>query len=381
LKDKLRVAIVTPVYPNSEEPYRGIFNYRRAKALSQFAEVEVFCTMAEYPRLLRPATRAYHKVDAAFTTPGLKVHYVSYPAVPILTRPLNGYNCSRALLGPLREFRPDAILAYWIFPEGYGAVLAGEKLDIPVIVKSLGSDLKLIPDAISKRLLRATLRKADYVLTVSNDLQQIAIGLGANPARIRTIHNGCDASVFHVADRATARAELGVADDAELILFVGRLVDVKGIGELLEASRRLVSTHPKLRVACIGEGVLGEQLRAAAGSHVDFLGRMEPAQIARWMAASNLLCLPSYSEGCPNALLESLFCGRPIVASNVGGIPEVVDDGCAILVPPRDPAVLAAALDQALSRKWDEAAIARSYGRSWDDVGRETFEVCTAVMK
>jgi glycosyltransferase involved in cell wall biosynthesis len=114
---------------------------------------------------------------------------------------------------------------------------------------------------------------------------------------------------------------------------------------------------------------------------VDFVGRKEPAEVARWMAACDLLCLPSYSEGCPNVLLEALFCGRPVVASNVGGVPELVDSGCAILVPPRDPARLADALAQALTRPWDAAAIAAHYGRSWDDVGRETFEACQETLR
>jgi glycosyltransferase involved in cell wall biosynthesis len=242
--------------------------------------------------------------------------------------------------------------------------------------------LRVIPDAITGRMIRRTLRRADYALAVSEDLRQLAVTMGATPERTRTIHNGCDASLFHVADRAEARTELGVASDAQLILFVGRLVEVKGIGELLEAARRLASTHPKLRVVCIGEGVLENELRAKISDPalVQFVGRKEPAEVARWMVACDLLCLPSYSEGCPNALLEALFCGRPVVASSVGGIPELVDASCAILVPPRDPAKLAEALADALPRPWDATAIAAHYGRSWDDVGRETFEACQAVL-
>jgi len=197
-----RIAIVTPVYPNSNEPYRGIFNYRRARALAEYADVEVFCVMSTYPSWLRPSTRAYHNVDAAFTTPGLTVHYIPYPALPYLTRPFNGWNCARRLIPELRKFRPDLILAYWVFPEGYGAELAGEKLGVPVIVKALGSDLRIIPDAISGRLIRKTMRNAAYVLTVSDDLREIAIKMGATAQRTRTIRNGCDATVFHRADRA-----------------------------------------------------------------------------------------------------------------------------------------------------------------------------------
>src|SRR5580658_126183 len=206
--EKLRIAVVTPVYPNSAEPYRGIFNYRRARALSAYAEVEVFCPMSTYPRWFQPKMRGYTEVDATFTTPGMTAHYLSYPAIPVITRPINGCSCARALLPALRAFRPDVVLAYWIFPEGHGAVLAGKKLGVPVVVKTLGSDLRVIPDAVTARMIRSTLRRADFVLAVSEDLRQLAVTMGATPARTRTIHNGCDASLFHLADRSAARAEL-----------------------------------------------------------------------------------------------------------------------------------------------------------------------------
>jgi glycosyltransferase involved in cell wall biosynthesis len=98
------------------------------------------------------------------------------------------------------------------------------------------------------------------------------------------------------------------------------------------------------------------------------------------MAAADLLCLPSLSEGCPNVVLEALLCGRPVVASNVGGLPEMVDESCAVLVPPGDRDALARGLGEALTRKWDEAAIASRRIRTWEDVGRETFEICQDVL-
>ncbi|SRR5579871_36189 len=378
----MRIAVVTPSYPNSAEPYRGIFNYRRARALARHAEVEVFCTVSTYPKWLKPRVRMYSEVDPAYTTPGMMAHYIAYPAIPGVTRPLNAWTCARHLLPALREFRPDAIVAYWIFPDGLAAVIGGKKLDIPVVVQTMGSDLRTLPDAISSRLAARTVRAADFVLAVSNDLRDLAVRMGASRECTRTIHNGCDPSVFYLSDRAAARAELGVAADAQLVLFVGRLADVKGIGELIAAAGQLAPSHPKLRVVCIGEGVMEAELRAKITNPalIDFAGRKTPEEIARWMAACDVLCLPSYSEGCPNVLLEALFCGRPVVASNVGGIPELVDENCAILVPPRDSAALARGLSDALARGWDAPAIATHYGRTWDDVGRETFEVCESVI-
>src|SRR5690606_33272769 len=90
--------------------------------------------------------------------------------------------------------------------------------------------------------------------------------------------------------------------------------------------------------------------------------------------------LPSYSEGHPNVLVEALACGRPVVATDVGGIPEVVDDGCGILVPPRDARALARALAQTLDRDWDDEILSRRFSRDWDAVARDTLHACMETV-
>jgi teichuronic acid biosynthesis glycosyltransferase TuaC len=383
-----RIAVVTPAFPNSAEPYRGIFNYFSARALQPWAEVMVHCIVPAYPsaRWLRPRGRTYARIDAAHVgLPGVAVSYHEYPALPFVTRTLNSRTCARRLRQILERQRPDLILAYWLHPEGTAAVRVGNALGIPVVVTALGSDLKLIPDPLTRRQIRKTLRRADYVLAVSDDLRRSALELGASPTRLRTIRNGCDAGVFHLQDRAPARLALGIPKEAEFLLFVGRLAVVKGPDVLLEAFAGLAAARPALQLTCIGEGPLAESLarRAAAPDlreRVRFVPRQTPEEVARWLAAANLLCLPSRSEGCPNVVVEALNCGRPVVGSRVGGVPELLDASCGILVPAGDPRALADALESALRREWDAAEIARLGGRTWDDVGRETYEVCRTVL-
>ena len=103
--------------------------------------------------------------------------------------------------------------------------------------------------------------------------------------------------------------------------------------------------------------------------------------VAAWMNASDLFCLPSETEGCPNVLLEALACGRPAVATAVGGIPELIDDSCGILLPSKEPEVLARALETAARTSWDREAIAKRWRRTWTDVARETHEVCQGVVE
>jgi glycosyltransferase involved in cell wall biosynthesis len=98
------------------------------------------------------------------------------------------------------------------------------------------------------------------------------------------------------------------------------------------------------------------------------------------MAATDVVTLPSYMEGCPNVILEALACGRPVVATNVGGIPEIMSEECGRLVPPRDPAELAHALASVLDRTWDAAAISAHWSRSWDNVAAELLEIFESLV-
>lgn len=384
----LRIAVVTPLFPTEAEPYRGIFNYRTVRALQALAEVEVFCPRAAYPRwsVMEPRKFRFRRPDPRFSPAGVRVRYIEYPALPFFTRWVNSRMCARALRAPLAAARPDLILAYWVHPEGYGATMVGKQLGLPVVLGAMGSDLRCIPGQMARYQVKRALSCSSMVLTVSEDLRRCAIQLGAPADRVKTVLNGCDSFVFRPAERAAARAELGVSAESQLILFVGRLQPVKGITELLEAVARLASSHPFLELACIGEGTLATQLSARA-AHRDLAGRVlflnsqPPERIARWLAASNLLCLPSHSEGCPNVVLEALSCGRPVVASDVGGIPELVNETCGRLVPPRNVVLLADALAEAINRPWDEAVVARKFSRGWDRVAEETCQACLTVME
>jgi glycosyltransferase involved in cell wall biosynthesis len=112
------------------------------------------------------------------------------------------------------------------------------------------------------------------------------------------------------------------------------------------------------------------------GGQVLVPGAMQPKEIAEWIGAADLLCLPSYSEGYPNVVVEALACGRPVVATEVGGIPELVNATNGRLVAPRDAIALHGALVEVLGRSWDHAALSAGSSRSWDDVARATLAVC-----
>jgi glycosyltransferase involved in cell wall biosynthesis len=380
----MRILVVTSQVPIAGEPNRGRPILQTVRALSRRAEVRVISPVARYPRWARPRSYLFRAADPAHAVPGCDVRYVEYPALPALSRPFNGWLCARTLHAPLREFAPDVVLSYWLYPDAYGAMRAAQRAGVPLVVGARGSDLR-VRDAISQRLTRPVLHAAQRILVVSEDLGRVAVrDYGADSARIRAIPNGCDASIFHPQPREAARAGLGVDAEAELVVYVGRLVPEKGLSELLDAATMLAPQRPRLRLALIGDGPMRAELegRLAADPslRVALPGALGPQEVARWMAAADLVTLPSYSEGHPNVLVEALACGRPVVATPVGGIPEVVDADCGVLVPVRDPAALAAGLADVLDRSWDESALARRFSRDWDAVAEDTLTACREAM-
>jgi glycosyltransferase involved in cell wall biosynthesis len=353
--------------------------------MTSWMDIQAFCPLATYPSLLQPRNFPYVRADPSYSPPDFPAHYIEFPAVPLLSRPFNGLVSAHYVLPYLKRFQPDLILSYYVYPDGYAALSAGRQLGVPVILGAIGSDINRIPDRISAAFTRKALREASFVLTVSEHLRTQAIQLGSPPERTRAIRNGCDTSIFHLADRVEARSELGLQQDSEIIVFVGWIAPTKGLRELLDAMIRLVPSRPRLQLFCIGEGALQAELEARAAQsgiagHVHFLGRRSSSEIARWLAAANVFCLPSYAEGCPNAVVEALACGRPVVATDVGGIPELVDASSGILFPPRDAEALTRALNEALDRQWDEPGISTSSHRGWAQVATETYEVCESAL-
>jgi teichuronic acid biosynthesis glycosyltransferase TuaC len=379
----MRVLIVTSQFPIAGEPNRGRPILQTVRALSRLADVRVLSPVATYPRWATPRSYLFRAGDPTHTVDGCDVRYLDYPALPAISRPFNGWLCARTLHAPLREFAPDVVLSYWLYPDAFGAMRAARRAGLPLVVGARGSDLR-VRDALSKRLTKPVLHAAQRILVVSEDLGRVAVrDYGADAGKIRAIANGCDARIFHPQPQADARAALGIEPDAELVTYVGRLVPEKGLRELLDAALALAPQRPRLRFALVGEGPMRAELDArlaGSGLVVHLPGAQGPAEVARWMAASDLVTLPSYSEGHPNVLVEALACGRPVVATPVGGIPEVVDACCGVLVPARDPQALAAGLVDVLDRDWDEAGLARRFSRSWDQVATETLHACEEAI-
>jgi glycosyltransferase involved in cell wall biosynthesis len=380
----MKIAVVTRYFPSSAEPWQGRSAYQTLRRIAGQADVQVFYPNAAYPSWLKPSSRSYDQLDRSYSPPGVRAGYFDYPAVPVLSRPLNGWMAAHVLLPPIRAFAPDLIFSCFLYPDGYAALKIGKALSVPTVAMSIGSDINRIGDRISAAHTRTVLRESDFIVTVSHDLCAKAVAMGARPEKTRAIINGCDLSVFRVQSRTEARQKLGLDAGVAAIVYIGRLDVKKGLRELVEAAVSVHADRPSMHVYLVGEGpdrsVLASAIQAGnAGNYIHLMGACAFDDVATWMAAADLVTLPSYMEGCPNVVLEALACGRPVVATNVGGIPEIMDDACGQLVPPRNAGALSNALAAVLEKEWDAEAVSARGSRSWDAVAAELFAVFESV--
>jgi glycosyltransferase involved in cell wall biosynthesis len=380
----MKVAVVTQYFPTSTQPWAGHSAYQTLHDLAQLCDLRVFYPEVTYPRPLAPRTHAAGgpngSLDRTWNPPGVAVTYIPYPALPILTRPLNGFTMARWLLPHVRAFKPDVILNYVVYPDGYAAVRIGHALNVPVVLTAIGSDLNRIPDPLCGTFTRTALRRASIVTTVSADLARTAVRLGAEPTRTQAILNGCDTAVFYPRDRAAARQSLSLSHTAEIVLYVGRLDIRKGLIELIESIASLRPSHPSVHCYLVGSGTDQPLLLRAIAKHnvanaITLIPSCPTEQVALWMAAADLVTLPSYKEGCPNVVIEALGSGRPVVATHVGGIPELMDSTCGRLVPSQNVPALTQALAETLAQPWDPTTIAAKHTRPWSKVAADLYQV------
>lgn len=377
---KRRIAMITPEWPAGGDSHGHAF-HELALELAPLCDLRVFCLLPEYPKLRLLQPRTFDAARRGEPPAGVDVSFVTFRALPYLTRFLNVGAAARALEPRFRWWRPDLVLAFYLYPQGCAAARVARRLGAPFVLGARGSDLRRLPGARAHAQVSAALRQASAVTAVSQELVDRAIRMGAHPGRAQAIRSAFRSEVFAPRDRAGARRGLSVEQDSELVLFAGRMVQLKGVHDLLHAFAGLAGARPRLRLVCAGSGPKRSEWEALArglglADRVTFLGAVPPAAVSDWLAAADLMCLPSYSEGLPQVLIEAAASGRPAVATNVGGIPEIVGRHSGLLVEPGRPRDLAAAIGAALDREWKPGEIAAAYRRSWSDVARETFDLC-----
>ena len=226
------------------------------------------------------------------------------------------------------------------------------------------------------------LRRAERVITVSQRLAEFAESAGTARDKLRIIPNGIDGSVFYPRDRAASREKHGIEEKARVILSVGTLIERKGHVRVLQAMRTLAQAGTPCHLLIAGgsgrEGDFENAIRRSIfefgmESVVRLEGQVSPEHLAELMSAADVLALASGREGWPNVVHEAMACGLPVVATDVGAIPQMIPSAeYGLIVPVNDQMALQEALLRALQKRWDRRSIsAWAHCRSWASVAQE----------
>jgi teichuronic acid biosynthesis glycosyltransferase TuaC len=398
----VRVLIVTKIFPNAAEPLSAPFNRQQFGALARRpgVEVDVLATIPWFPGagLLSRWSSAGRlaRVPARDTIDGIAVRHPRTLFFPRMAHALWGPLYAASIAPEAVRYRGavDVVLGSWAYPDGFAAIALAEMLGVPAVVKLHGSDVNVIARMPGpRRLMQWLLPRAARVIAVSRALADEVAALGVPRERIAIVMNGVDGEMFQPRDRGEARRALGLPEAGPLLLYVGNLKETKGVLDLAAAFERVAAGDPAgdpagpdaIRLAIVGGGEQKAAIDALAArlpGRVIAAGPRPLGEIPTWMAACDVLTLPSWNEGTPNVVLEALACGRRIVASSVGGIPDLVTDPMlGELVPARDIDALAGALARAARTPYDAAEVARRGARGgWEPSAAALHEVLAAAV-
>jgi len=350
--NKTNLLIITNLYPVPWAPNRASFNRQQFERLSEKMNVKII--------VLVPFTEWIKQRNQCKKNAGRM--YVPFFYTPKFGRRLYPVFQMLSLLcclGKIKQFNAHAILASWGYPDAIAVSLLNKLLKKPLFIKIHGSDINEHTrfKARSKQIIKH-FNRAKKIFSVSNALKKVLVKAGVNQNKILVNYNGVDKSIFYPCEKKSSCS----------IVFVGSLIKEKGIVELLDAASSLREEYSQYQFRIIGQGPLSDALISkydVATNNVKFLGSLPLQEVAEEIRQARLLVLPSYREGVPNVILEALSSGTPVVATNVGGVAEVLPADCGLVID--DLEGLPCAIKEALAREWStETIITHAKSFDWD---------------
>ena len=388
---RIRILISTGIFPNRVRGNRGVYNLKLALALREYCELRVVAPVPYLPGFVRSgAYTAYAAVPRRDVIEGFDVLYPRYFVTPKVFRSTHGFTLYASVVGKYRrivaEFQPDLILGFFAYPYGFANVLLGRTFRLPVVTSCRGSDIHSIAqNFLQGRLIAWALRRCARVFSVSGALKRDIVALGVDPEHISVISNGIEPDRFTTMGKIEARRRLGIPEAGRVAVCVSRLSPEKGVDVLVESAPYLHGSD--VRIVIVGDGPQQHELERRArelgvSDRIMFAGDRPHGEVPFWVCAGDVFVLPSRKEGYPNAVVEALACGRPVVAARVGGVPEIVTgEDLGFLVAPEQPQELARALDRSLEKEWDHQYIAAcGRKRDWNTVAQEMLREFERIL-
>lgn len=330
----LHLLVFTTLFPNNVQPRHGIFVKARLWQLlsQQGVRATVIAPVPWFPLRSKIFGKygEYARVEKLEVIDGVEIYHPRYLVIPKIGSNLTPYFLYRAAKRITQKLAAklaniNLIDAHYCYPDGVAAVKLGNLLNKPVVITARGSDINLIPQYDKpKKMIAKALQEVAHIVTVSEALKtNIEKIFDVDSKRITVLRNGVDHTLFKPLDRQKYRKELGI--NGKTLLSVGNLVEIKGHDLAIKAIAQLENIH--LYIA--GDGPERRKLEQLCSQlevedRVVFLGTLTQLELITYYNIADGLLLLSSREGLANVLLESMACGTPVIATAVGGTPEVV---------------------------------------------------------
>ncbi len=376
---KLKILLIPTWYPNEKNPIDGIFIQEHAKAISLFNEVTVL-----YSRKVKKNLKGIYRQTTDESEEGIRTIRIEYEGflIPKTAYFVNIFAIWKFFNKLCKEgWKPDIIHAH-VFGSGVPAILIGKLYKIPVVITEHLSKFSLhnlkFLDII---LARFVMNNAKMILPVSHSLKK-GIESYKIKNKFKVIPNVVNTSIFYPSFQPQNNS-------TKKILLVASLIPIKGIRFLLDELGQLKKKRKDFVLDIIGDGENAQEYKQLTkelnlDNFINFHGRQSKQQVADFMKKCSFLILTSLWETQSCVLIEAMACGKPIVASNIGGIPEIVTNKIGLLVSPKDTYALEHAINRMLdnfqnySSKYISDNTRNNF--SYEVVGKKITEIYNKVL-
>jgi len=332
---------------NKPSDHAGIFIHRQFKELvTDGFEIYVINPL---PIVSKKLFSKYY--PSTTTIEKIKIFRPKYFYIPFISRPgpCFDYFFSLSVQELIKKIKtywmPDIIICDWIIPGGFAACKLSKELRKPLIFRARGADVRF--------LKKLSLKHRPYYLNFNNHTKKVicnGIGLKKDleemnifdKEKLKVLPNGIDTNFFHpssISDKEEIRKKLRISSHAKVITFIGSWDIHKGVNEIVSVFKELSKKHDTCFFLVVGPiRDRSSYEKIVNNNQVLFLGLVDSESVAEYLRATDIFILPSHMEGLPNSLLEAMSSGVACIASNVGGIPQLIQHGInGLLITPKQP--------------------------------------------